>query len=50
MVKLDVVVMDVSHVAAGGVVVAVADGSAESVPGRLRGVMDVAEEEWLLVV
>ena len=36
--------------AAGGVVVEEADGLVESVPGRLRGVMDVAEEEWLLMV
>ena len=35
---------------AGGVVVEGLDGSSGSSAGRLRGVMDVAEEEWLLVV
>ena len=35
---------------AGGVVVEVSEGSSGSSAGRLRGVMDVAEEEWLLVV
>ena len=35
---------------AGGVVVEGSVGSSGSSAGRLRGVMDVAEEEWLLVV
>ena len=35
---------------AGVVVVEGSEGSSGSVAGRLRGVIDVAEEEWLLVV
>ena len=34
--------------AAGGVVVAGSEGSSGSVSGRLRGVIEVADEEWLL--
>ena len=35
---------------AGGVVVEESEGSSGSVPGRVRGVIDVAKEEWLLSV